>query len=249
MTNAEIVSRLSEILHDDMYEEPTKEQLEAIGRAIEVILQEDSQYDLEARRSDDIAEAILNVNADIKYIDIEKGGKKTQYAEAKERIKAFRRVFPEGSITSKLVEWDKEKGTIIMRAEVYNEKGNLLASGYASENVNVGMVNKGGNALENAETSAISRALGFLGIGIVGGIASAEDMQRVAQNKKLADGFGLCRRCNQPIRDAVNSKGEVVDAQTIARESVKVYGDTYCLKCLAEIQKAGGMEFLGGGKK
>ena len=86
-----------------------------------------TQYDLNNKRSEEIAEALLNANADIKYIDIDKGGKTTQYAETKERVKAFRRVFPEGSISTKLVEWDKDNGNIIMKAEVFNENGSLLA--------------------------------------------------------------------------------------------------------------------------
>ena len=184
-----------------------------------------------------IAEAIAKANADISYIDIEKNGKKTQYAETKERVKAFRKIYPEGAITTKLVEWDKEKGNIVMRAEVFNENGALLATGYACENVNVGFVNKGGSALENCETSCISRALGFLGIGLKGGIASAESMQQVAYNKEKQDGMRLCRRCNQTIKDAVDKKGNVISADTIARESIRVYGDAYCLSCLGEVKK------------
>ena len=188
-------------------------------------------------------------NDTIKYIDITKGNKTTKYAETKERIKAFRSVFPEGSIETNLVEWDKDTGNIITRTEVRNENGNLLSTGYACENVNVGMVNKGGSALENCETSSVSRALGFLGFGIVGGIASAEVMQEVAHQKEERDGMKICRRCNGTIKDAVNSKNELIDAETIAKESLRVYGDAYCLRCLAEIEKAGGLSFLGGGKK
>ena len=197
-----------------------------------------TQYDLNNKRSEEIAEALLNVNADIKYIDIDKGGKTTQYAETKERVKAFRRVFPEGSISTKLVEWDKDNGNIIMKAEVFNENGSLLASGYASENINVGFINKGGNALENCETSCINRALGFLGLGIKGGFASVENMQQVAQMKEVEDGLHLCRRCRRKITDAVDKKGNVIKSDVIAHETLKVYGDTYCLSCAAAIKNA-----------
>lgn len=200
-------------------------------------------------RANEVLKRLGAANDTIKYIDITKGNKTTKYAETKERIKAFRSVFPEGSIETNLVEWDKDTGNIITRTEVRNENGNLLSTGYACENVNVGMVNKGGSALENCETSSVSRALGFLGFGIVGGIASAEVMQEVAHQKEERDGMKICRRCNGTIKDAVNSKNELIDAETIAKESLRVYGDAYCLRCLAEIEKAGGLSFLGGGKK
>lgn len=200
-------------------------------------------------RANEILQKLGLANDNIKYIDITNGNKTTKYAETKERVKAFRNVFPEGSIATKLVEWDKENGNITFKAEIYNENGNLLSTGYACENVNVGFVNKGGSALENCETSSISRALGFLGFGIVGGIASAEVMQQVAHQKEERDGMKICRRCNGTIKDAVNSKNELIDAETIAKESLRVYGDAYCLRCLAEIEKAGGLSFLGGGKK
>ena len=47
----------------------------------------------------------------------------------------------------------------------------------------------------------------------------------------------------------VDSKNELIDAETIVKESLRVYGDAYCLKCLAEIKQAGGLSFLGGGEK
>lgn len=196
------------------------------------------EFEMMEERSREISEALCNVNADIKYIEITKGAKTSKYAETKERVKAFRRVFPEGSIATKLVEWDKDTGNIVMKAEVFNENGSLLASGYASENVNVGMVNKGGSALENCETSCVSRALGFLGIGIGDGIASAEDMQRVAKRKETEDGLRLCRRCGHKILDALDKKGNVITADQIATETLRVYGDTYCLSCAAEVKKA-----------
>ena len=195
-----------------------------------------TKYDLDAKRSEEIAEALANVNADVKYIEISKGGKTSKYAEAKERVKAFRRVFPEGSISTKLIEWDKEAGNITMKAEVFNENGSLLASGYACENVNLGLVNKGGSALENCETSAVARALGFLGIGIGDGIASAETMQRVTAQKEATNNLKVCHCCGRPINDAVDKAGKTWHADEIAKITVSTYGDAYCLPCLMEFK-------------
>jgi hypothetical protein len=40
----------------------------------------------------------------------------------------------------------------------------------------------GGVALEVAETSAVGRALGFANIGLIDGIASADEMRKVKKN-------------------------------------------------------------------
>jgi hypothetical protein len=45
----------------------------------------------------------------------------------------------------------------------------------------------GAVALEVAETSAIGRALGFANIGLLDGIASADEMRKSKQPSKVAD--------------------------------------------------------------
>ena len=42
----------------------------------------------------------------------------------------------------------------------------------------------GGVALEVAETSAVGRALGFANIGLIDGIASADEMRKVGKKSK-----------------------------------------------------------------
>ena len=61
--------------------------------------------------------------------------------------------------------------------------GNVLATGHASEKDGSSFINKT-SALENAETSAVGRALGILGIGIDTSIASAEEVGNAVQNQK-----------------------------------------------------------------
>lgn len=119
---------------------------------------------------------IEKVNQEIKKTDI----KGKQYAEVSERILAFRKLNPNGRIITEII--DKTENDVTIKAIVYDENEKELATGYASE-VKKGLVNSI-SMLENCETSAIGRALGFCGFGIDNGIASGQDMQKVEEFKK-----------------------------------------------------------------
>jgi len=113
---------------------------------------------------------ILRVNAEAKTTKI----KNKEYIPVNERVKAYRKLYPEGEIRTKIVEL--KDGFILMEATVYDENGKLLSNGYAYERENNGYINKT-SYIENCETSAVGRALGFLGIGIDDSIASAEEVK------------------------------------------------------------------------
>lgn len=115
------------------------------------------------------------VNNEIKKTDI----KGKQYAEVSERVLAFRKLNPNGKIITEIV--DKTENDVTMKATVYNENEKILAIGHAGE-IKKGLVNSI-SMLENCETSAIGRALGFCGYGIDNGIASGQDMEKVEQYK------------------------------------------------------------------
>ena len=103
-------------------------------------------------------EDIKKVNEEIKKTDIK--GKK--YAEVSERILAFRKLNPNGRIITEII--DKTDNDVTIKATVFDENEKELATGFASE-VKKGLVNSI-SMLENCETSAIGRALGFCGFGI-----------------------------------------------------------------------------------
>ena len=118
---------------------------------------------------------IEKANSQIKTLDL----KGKRYAMVPERVTAFRKLFPDGFITTHVISHDA--GVIFMQATVgyYNESGEpvTLATGFAQEVKGFGMVNKT-SYVENCETSAVGRALGMLGLGINdgGGICSAEEL-------------------------------------------------------------------------
>lgn len=176
---------------------------------------------------------LVNANAKLIYLPITKGGKTSEYAPVSERIKAFRYMFPNGSITTKIIA--QTDTDITVKAEVFDDEGNLLATGHASENRNIGMVNKT-SMLENAETGAVGRALGFLGIGVKDSIATAEGAQRAQDFREDTNHLQRCHRCGREIIDTADKTGKIWSARDIASITLKAYGDTYCLPCVAEIK-------------
>lgn len=95
------------------------------------------------------------------------------YIEVNQRILAFWELYPNGRILTEKLSDDGKRCDF--KASAY-DGDNLLATGHAFEFQGAGLVNKT-SYVENAETSAIGRALGVLGIGITESIASADEVQ------------------------------------------------------------------------
>lgn len=124
-------------------------------------------------------EDIKQANDAIKTTDI----KGKDYAEVNQRIKAFRMLYPEGTIMTELV--SNENGVCVMRATVgYEEEGtfHILGTGTAYEKEGSTFINKT-SYIENCETSCVGRALGMAGLGIDTSIASAEEVQNAMANQ------------------------------------------------------------------
>ena len=121
-------------------------------------------------------EDIAKVNAGLAQVDI----KGKQYVTVAQRIKGFRQLYPEGKIETEVV--SLQDGVVVMRAFVYTSdtSGKLLATGTACEERQSSYINKT-SYIENCETSAVGRALGFLGIGIDTDIASADELAGALQ--------------------------------------------------------------------
>ena len=121
-------------------------------------------------------EDIQRVNNTIQTTDI----KGKEYAEVNQRIKAFRMLYPAGSITTEML--DNENGVCVFKATICDENGCVLATGTAYEKENSTFINKT-SYIENCETSAVGRALGIAGFGIDTSVASAEEVQNAMANQ------------------------------------------------------------------
>lgn len=103
-----------------------------------------------------------------------------EYAEVNQRIKAFRMVYPTGSIITDLVEL--ENGICTIKATV-KDGDNILGTGYAQEKEASSYINKT-SYIENCETSAVGRALGMCGFGIDTSVCSAEELMNALNNQE-----------------------------------------------------------------
>lgn len=101
-----------------------------------------------------------------------------QYVLVADRVLYFNEAYPDGSIVTELVT-PPESQRIVVKATVIpdSEKPHRLFTGYSQAVVGEGLVNKTA-ALENAETSAVGRALAMMGIGVIESIASADEMAK-----------------------------------------------------------------------
>lgn len=121
-------------------------------------------------------EKLVKVNKAIKPVDI----KGKDYAQVNDRIKAFRELCPNGTITTDIIEL--ANGVVTMKATVYDEEGKILGTGLAQEKESSSYINKT-SYIENCETSAVGRALGFAGIGVDGSMCSAEELVNAITNQ------------------------------------------------------------------
>ena len=179
-------------------------------------------------------EQIKEANKGMTGIDF----KGKSYVMVNSRVTAFRQLFPEGFITTNIV--SLENGTVVMQAEVgYYENGNkvILGTGLAYEREQTSYINKT-SFIENCETSAVGRALGFLALGNDDSICSAEELVNAikSQEQIKAEEKALCQppsdskidKVPEPTKPKTNPVGnylmnEITDIQMKLR--LKTYDE------------------------
>lgn len=109
-----------------------------------------------------------------KAIDI----KGNQYVLVSDRILYFNEEYKNGAIKTALVS-KANADMVVVKAQVIPnlENPDRYFTGYSQAKWGEGMVNKT-SALENAETSAVGRALAMMGIGVIDSVASVDEMQK-----------------------------------------------------------------------
>ena len=125
------------------------------------------------------------------------------YMEVNQRIKAFRMLYPMGTIETEIV--GISDGVCIMKAKVSDEEGKLLGTGTAYEKENSTFINKT-SYIEKCETSAVGRALAMCGIGIDTSIASKEEVeneiaQQEEEKKELANKTQVLVQISKLMKD------------------------------------------------
>jgi len=111
------------------------------------------------------------------------------YVLVSDRVLYFNEEYKNGSIVTELVSSPSD-ARVIIKAIVTpdTDKPNRVFTGYAQEVVGEGFINKT-SAMENAETSAVGRALAMLGIGVIDSIASVDEINKAKTSpQNMADG-------------------------------------------------------------
>jgi len=132
------------------------------------------------------------------------------YWTVAERIAKFREEHPYWTIETQLISHDDEK--IIMKALVFSDKSviedvsemTLVATGYSEEFRASSKINET-SALENAETSAVGRALAFYGLAGTE-IASADEVAAAVtqqREKELYASFQKTTQANEDNHDSL----------------------------------------------
>lgn len=195
---------------------------------------------------------ICNANETLKFSDI----KGKNYAEVPQRVKAFRMLYPQGFIITDMVSNDGGVCVFKATAGYYGENGEAytLGTGTAYEKENSSFINKT-SYIENCETSAVGRALGFLNIGSDTSIASYEEVQNAINNqdqekkerpkepkyqpeydaKEAIKDFRV--KHGMPTKDFVSYYDALVEMKVVPRVSSEVMTKEQCDALLAAIEK------------
>lgn len=120
--------------------------------------------------------------------------KGNDYVQVSHRIIYFNETYKNGCIKTALVS-DPQADMVVIKAQVIpdNEFTDRYFTGYSQAKWGEGMVNKT-SALENAETSAVGRALAMMGIGVIDSVASADEMNKAGVTSQKPP-EQKCRSC------------------------------------------------------
>jgi hypothetical protein len=119
--------------------------------------------------------------------------KSKDYVLVNERVRAFRSHpnFKDMSIETSIV--DISENRVVMVAKVLDADGLVKATGHAEEIQTKSGVNST-SFIENCETSAVGRCLGFLGIGVDDSIATYEEVEQAIERQESSTIEGVIRQ-------------------------------------------------------
>lgn len=118
-----------------------------------------------------------------KAIDI----KGKDYVLVSDRVNYFTDEYPNGSIVTELIS-SYDSDVIVIRATVTPDvdKPERQFVDYAQEVIGSTFINKT-SAMENASTSAVGRALAYMGIGVLDSIASVDEIGKAESRSKNSE--------------------------------------------------------------
>lgn len=123
------------------------------------------------------------------------------YETVAKRVSEFRENHAGWTIKTSILENSDEK--VVMTAEIFDPKGQLIANGHAEESRKSTSINRT-SALENCETSAVGRALALFGMPGVS-IRSADEMSDATAQQKVDKIVNWLKSHNQAVRENLDS--------------------------------------------
>ena len=134
------------------------------------------------------------------------------YVLVSDRVNYFNEVYPDGSIQTQLISEPTADMVVVKAIVTPDAKEQRFFTGYsqAKWSDTSSFVNKT-SALENCETSAVGRALAFMGIGVIDSIASVDEIKKadLSQSVKSPNNEfnnSVCQKCGAKI--AISSTGK-----------------------------------------
>ena len=162
-------------------------------------------------------EQLQKANELIQTTDI----KGKSYAEVPQRIKAFRLIYPNGSIQTEVL--SLQDGVCTIKATILDDDMRVIGVGHAQEKEGSTFINKT-SYVENCETSAVGRALGMVGIGIDTSVASYEEVANAMANQKPKSGKGefnakqgdaVCPKCGKAAKPHPMQDGRIAPPEEV----------------------------------
>jgi hypothetical protein len=134
-----------------------------------------------------------------------------EYVDVADRVQLFHKDYINHSILTSVIQLNKynDSGNMfaLVQCTIQNPERIVIATGHALEVENSSDINKT-SYLENAETSAVGRALGFLGIGSSKSIASKEEVvqavtaqEKTQKKETVKKGKALTSEAKQDLKE------------------------------------------------
>lgn len=147
-----------------------------------------------------------------------------EYKTVAKRVDEFRQDNGKDlSIITSLV--DRDENAVVMKAEILDKDGRVIATGYAEEYRTASQINKT-SALENCETSAIGRALANFGLG-GGEYASADEVANaICQQEKVVINVPKYQKSSlsfDDIRAHLKTLEKISEVDAYSKEVGKAY--------------------------
>lgn len=154
------------------------------------------------------------------------------YVEVKERVNYFNDTYKNGSITTKRLKVDgKEYFKATVCPDVDRPLRIFTGHSQASFSDTTSFVNKT-SATENAETSAVGRALALMGIGVIDSIASMDEINKTTYTSpsplKQTINDGVVREPIERDKEVCSVCGEKLVFKTGTNKNGKTWKGYFC---------------------